>query len=131
MAEPTTKKALIEKAKEAEGAEQFERAAEIYDKILKEDNLEVEAYDRLMIVYRKLKDYKKELLVIDRGIKAYQDFYDSKVSKSKKVIEISNKLAKSFGFIDKKGNSTYDPEPIGKWKRRRSVVEKKLKPKKK
>lgn len=26
----------------------------------KEDDLEVEAYDRLMIVYRKLKDYKNE-----------------------------------------------------------------------
>ncbi len=84
-----------------------------------------------MIMYRKLKDYKKELAVIDRGIKAFEDFYGSKVSKSKKAAEISNKLAKSLGLIDKKGNSTYDPEPIGKWKKRRLVVEKRLKPKKK
>lgn len=131
MAETKTKKDLIEKAKEAEAAEELERAAEIYERILKEDNLEVEAYDRLMIVYRKLKDFKKELELIDRGINAYQNFYDSKVSKSKKVVDISNKLAKSIGFVDKKGNTTYDPEPIGKWKKRRLVVEKKLKPKKK
>ena len=131
MAQPTTTKDLLEKAKEAEAAQEFEQAASIYEQILKQDNLKDEAYDRLMIVYRKLKDYKKELEVIDRGIKVFEDFYNSKVTKSKKVIEISNKLAKSFGLIDKKGNHIYDPEPIGKWKRRRLVVEKKLKPKKK
>lgn len=99
--------------------------------LLKKDHLQDEAYDRLMIVYRKLKDYRKELAVIDRGIKAFENYYYSKVSKSKKVDEISNKLAKSIGLIDKKGNSTYDPEPIDKWKKRRMVVEKRLKPKKK
>jgi tetratricopeptide (TPR) repeat protein len=129
MAGSITRKDLIVKAKEAEGAENWEQAAEIYKQVLKEDHLEGEAYDRLMMVYRKLKDYKKELAVIDQGIKAFEAFYDSKVSRSKKVVEISNKLAKSFGLMDKKGNSTYDPEPIGKWKKRRLVVEKKLEPK--
>jgi tetratricopeptide (TPR) repeat protein len=131
MAEATTKKDLIAKAKELEDAQELEQAAEIYEQVFSKDALEAEAYDRLMIVYRKLKEYKKELAVIDRGIAAFEEFYESKVSKSKKVIEISNKLAKSFGLIDKKGNSTYDPEPIGKWKKRRSIVEKKMKPKKK
>jgi tetratricopeptide (TPR) repeat protein len=131
MAESTTTKELLEKGKEAEAAEKLEQAVEIYEQILSDDNLEIEAYDRLMIVYRKLRDYKNELSVVDRGIKAYQEFYDSKTSKSKKVIEISNKLAKSFGLIDKKGNTTYDPEPIGKWKKRRLIIEKRLKPKKK
>lgn len=77
-----------------------------------------------MIVYRKLKAYKKESAIIDQGIKVYENFYNSKVKKSKKIIEISNKLAKSFGFIDKKGNKTYDLEPIGKWKIRRLTVRK-------
>jgi len=84
-----------------------------------------------MIVYRKLKDYKRELELIDRGIKAYEDYYKSNVKKSKKVIELSSKLAKSVGLIDKKGNTTYDPEPIGKWKKRRLTVVKRLNPKKK
>ncbi len=74
-------KDLIKKAKEAEGAKDFEQASEMYERILNEDNLEVEAYDRLMIVYRKLKDYMKELSVIDRGISAYQDFYRVKLTK--------------------------------------------------
>lgn len=131
MAEVVSKKSLIEKAKDAEDAEEWQQAAEIYKQVLQEDNLKEEAYDRLMMMYRKLKEYKKELAVIDKGIKAYEKFYRSKVSKSKKVIEISNKLAKSFGFIDKQGNNTYDVEPIGKWKKRRITVEKKLNPKKK
>jgi tetratricopeptide (TPR) repeat protein len=129
--EATAKKDLIAKAKEAEEAQEFEQAAEIYEQVLKKDALEVEAYDRLTIVFRKLKEYEKELAVIDRGIAAFEDHYKSKGSPSNKVIEISNKLAKSFGLVDKKGNSTYDPEPIGKWKKRRLVVEKKMKPKKK
>ncbi len=131
MVEVTTTKQLIEKAKEAEAAQQLEQAAEIYEQILKEDNLEVEAYDRLMIVYRKLKDYKNELAVVDRGIAAYQDFYNSKTSKSKRVVDISNKLAKYGGLVDKKGNTTYDPDPISKWKKRRCVIEKRQKSKKK
>jgi tetratricopeptide (TPR) repeat protein len=129
--EATAKKDLIAKAKEVEQSQEFEQAAEIYEQVLKKDALEAEAYDRLMIVYRKLKEYQKELEVIDRGIAAFEDHYKSKVSTSKKVIEISNKLAKSFGLVDKKGNSTYDHEPIGKWKKRRLVVGKKMKPKKK
>lgn len=131
MTEVTTAKDRLGKAKQAEAAQQLKQAAEIYEQILKEDNLEVEAYDRLMIVYRKLKDYKNELTVVDRGIKAYEDFYNSKTSKSKKVIDISNKLAKSMGLVDKKGNTTYNPEPIRKWKKRRLVIEKRLKPTKK
>jgi two-component SAPR family response regulator len=56
MAAAITKKDLLSKAKEAEDAQEFEQAAEIYEKILKIDALEAEAYDRLMIVYWKLKD---------------------------------------------------------------------------
>jgi two-component SAPR family response regulator len=69
-----TTKERLKKAKGAEAAQQLEEAAEIYEQILKEDNLEVEAYDRLMMVYRKLKDYKNELSVVDRGIKVFHDF---------------------------------------------------------
>jgi tetratricopeptide (TPR) repeat protein len=87
--EATAKKDLIAKAKEVEQSQEFEQAAEIYEQVLKKDALEAEAYDRLMIVYRKLKEYQKELEVIDRGIAAFEDHYKSKVSTTKKVIEIS------------------------------------------
>ncbi len=80
-----------------------------------------------MILYRKKKDYKSELNIINAGIKAFESFYKSRKSGSKKIAEISNKLNRSFGFIDKKGNSLNDPEPIARWKKRKLTVEKRIK----
>jgi len=36
------------------------------------------------------------------------------------------KLNKSFGLVDKKGTKLYSPEPIGRWQKRKEIVEKKL-----
>ena len=68
-AETNNQKDILQKAKEAEGAQEFEQAAKIWT-VTWEDNLDVEAYDRLMIAYRNLKDFKKELMTIDVGTKA-------------------------------------------------------------
>ena len=122
----TTIKDLLEKGSLAESSEDYNAAAEFYEKAIKADPLAEQAYDRLMIVYRKLKEYKHELRVIKSGIKAYEQFYKSKASKSKKIAEISHKLSRSVGLSDKAGNAVYEPEPIGKWKKRKLVVEKKL-----
>ena len=124
--EPVTKHELLEKASEAETREDWEEAAKLYEKVIKKDQLEEFAYNRLFISYRKLGEYKKELDAIDAGIEAFEKFYAShRPKKTGKVSTISNKLNKSLGLTDKKGNSLYDPEPIGKWKRRKAVVEKK------
>lgn len=98
-----------------------------YEETIKNDALAEKAYDRLMIIYRKEKDYKSELKIINAGIKAFERFYKSKKSSSKKILEISDKLNRSFGFTDKKGNAVYDPEPIARWKKRKITVEKRIK----
>ena len=98
-----------------------------YGDIIKNNPLAEKAYDRLMIISRKEKDYKNELRIINNGIKAFENFYRSKKSGSKKIAEISNKLNRSFGFTDKKGNAIYEPEPIARWKKRRITVQNKLK----
>lgn len=49
----------------------LERAAKIYERIIELDEDCISAYDRLMIVYRKLKQLKKELYVIESAIKAF------------------------------------------------------------
>ena len=97
-----------------------------YEEAIKTDPLAEKAYDRLMILYRKDKEYKKELKLINSGIKAFEKFYRSRKTGSRKIAEISKKLNKSFGFTDKKGNSLYDPEPIARWKKRKVTVEKKI-----
>ena len=122
----TTIRNLLTKAETAEAEQDLKAAAELYEKAIKEDSLTEQAYERLMIIYRKQKDYKLELRTIKNGIKAYEQFYRSRASKSKKIADLSSKLSISVGLTDKKGNVVYEPEPISKWKKRKAVVEKKL-----
>ena len=120
-------KNIIEEASEAEEKDDLSSAKKEYEEAIKANPLAEKAYDRLMILYRKEKDYKSELKLIDSGIKAFENLYRSKKSGSKKIAEISKKLNRSFGFTDKKGNAMYDPEPIARWKKRRLTVEKRIK----
>ena len=92
-------------------------------------------YERLMIHYRKEKDYAAELKVIKKGIDTFKKFYaniqGSAIKKQKsKIAELSRKISKSTGLTDKKGNDAYLPEPLPKWMKRQLVVEQKLKKKK-
>jgi tetratricopeptide (TPR) repeat protein len=117
-------KKIIAEAKDAEISEDYEAALKLYEQALQQDKLNEYAYNRLMIIYRKLKDKKKELKVINDAIKAYQSFYKSKKRTSKSITDISNKLNKSFGLADKKGNLLYSPEPIATWEKRKELLEK-------
>ena len=120
--------ANFEDARELEQQGHLEDAASVYEKIIGEESLNEVAYERLMIIYRKLKDPKKELAVINKGIKAFEGHYSSsRPSSNKKISELSSKLLKSTGLADKKGKLLYEPEPISRWKKRRTLVEKKLK----
>src|SRR5580693_4356057 len=91
-------KEIISKGKEAERSKNSSLAIELYKRAIKIDKLNILAYDRLMKIFRQLKDFKKELGIIDIGIKAYEQFYKSNPrNPSKKVTEISRKLNRSFG----------------------------------
>ena len=92
-------------------------------------------YDRLMIHYRKEKEYEEELKVIQKGIDVFKKFYANvqatAIKKQKsKIAELSRQFSKRAGLTDKKGNSTYMPEPLPRWIKRQSVVEQKIKKKK-
>jgi hypothetical protein len=84
-----------------------------------------------MIIYRKLKRYRDELRIINKGIKVFEDVYKKpaarKGGKQEKLATLSNAFMKSAGLKDKKGNLVYVPEPIARWTKRKAVVEKKLK----
>ena len=89
-------------------------------------------YERLMIHYRKEKNYPEELKVIKKGIDTFRKYYanlqKSAIKKQKSnIAELSRKFSKSAGLIDKKGNDTYLPEPLPKWIKRQSMVEQKMK----
>src|SRR3954464_11261598 len=122
----TTVKGLLTRARLAEEHGDVDTALKQYQEIIKVDPVNEQAYNRLMVLYRKMKDYKKELSVIDKGIKAFEKLYRPKATgRMKKVAEISLEMAKSVGLVDKKGEAVYEPEPIGNWKKRKVLVEKK------
>jgi lipopolysaccharide biosynthesis regulator YciM len=118
----------LAKGLEWEKAGEVDRAVKAYERVIKKDPLREQAYDRLMIIYRKQKEYKKELAIIKAGIAAFDKFYATavKTSRDKKVISISRALLKSTGLADKKGKPLFQREPIGKWAKRADLVKKRI-----
>jgi hypothetical protein len=110
---------------EAEG--RLTEAANIYERLIKTKTLDEQPYSRLMIIYRKLKQPADELRVIKFAIGVFESKYLKK-SRSKKLTELSNALIKSSGLGNGKGKLFVYPEPIGKWYKRKEIVEKKIKP---
>jgi tetratricopeptide (TPR) repeat protein len=118
---------ILDRGRELESKGELEEAAAAYEKAIKAYPLNEMAYNRLMIIYRKQKDYKKELSVIRAGIKAFEEKHNraGAHASNKRITALSKALAKSTGLTDKKGRQLYEWEPVGRWNRRRMVVEKK------
>jgi tetratricopeptide (TPR) repeat protein len=120
----------LTKARDAESAGKLEDAAALYEQLVKENISDEFVFDRLMILYRKLKLYKDELRIINKGIKVFEDIYKRstgrKSAKQEKLTTLSNAFMKTAGLKDKKGNLLYLPEPLSRWMKRKAVVEKKL-----
>ena len=133
MATSTSYKETIAKAGEAEDNSDLKKAITLYQQAIKKEPSKEHAYDRLMILYRKLKQYKEELDIINEGIGFFKDFYENKsyglTGENKKIIQLSNALMKSVGLKNLKGKNLYYPEPIPRWEKRKQVVEKKIKSK--
>jgi len=119
---------LLDKAKYFEQQRELGKAAAAYEKVIRENPLNEYAYDRLMIIYRKEKEYRKEKVIIARAIKAFEQFYKNalKVPRSLKVVSLSKAFMKSTGLADKKGKLLYQKEPLARWNKRKMIVEKKL-----
>lgn len=121
---------LMAEAEDAEENNELEKAAKIYEQAIKIEPHEEQPYNRLMIIYRKLRQYEDELKVIKKGIEKFEELYQKKserlIGKNQKLERLSNALAKSLGQKGKKTETLYYPEPIPKWIKRQKVVEKKL-----
>jgi hypothetical protein len=124
-------KETIRKAKEAEADGDPERAAELYEQVIKDGHADEFPFDRLMVIYRKMKRYKDELGVINTGIKSFENHFSKKKGKASpkktQLTKLSNAFMKTAGLTDKKGNNIYYPEPIATWRKRKEVVEGKMK----
>ena len=91
-------------------------------------------YDRLMIYYRKEKEYKKELQVINRALEIFgkqlkrqqQEMFKG-VKSTSTIKKLSAQISKFTGLADKKGNHSFIPGPIARWTKRKATVEQKIK----
>ena len=97
-----------------------------YQNIIKNNPNDQKAYERLMILYRQQKEYKKELQIINTAIKVFEKLFAPAKSKGKKVNTISNQLNKALGLVDKKGNTLFEHAPLSTWRKRKEIVLKKI-----
>lgn len=97
------------------------------EKLIKSHPTNERAYKRLMVIYRKQKEYKKELAVINKAIRSFEEkFNRKKPAFNKKVAALSKALLKATGLADKKGNNLYEPGELAKWRKRKVIVSKKI-----
>lgn len=86
---------LLEKAALLEKSD-IKMAIEEYENILKKNSQITKAYERLIILYRKNKDFKSEIITIERSIEAWQSF--KKIDKEymqKKIDELLLRMEKA------------------------------------
>ena len=108
----------------------IQKAIRIYEENIKKDYADKSSFERLMIIYRKQKDYKNELRVIERGIDVFQQQIEHHVTRSlshrinaKKLKQLSAAIAKRSTL---KKEAPQFPDPIDKWIKRKQVVREKL-----
>lgn len=120
---------IIEQAKIAEAQGELKKAAELYELAIHQKPLDELPYTRLMILYRKLKNPRQELEVINKGLKAFIYFFEKKEKPFKgrdPVGRLSKALLKSLTGSAVKKSYTQYPEPVPKWTIRKKAVEHKL-----
>lgn len=126
-----SKKELLKEARSQELEGKTNEAIKSYSLVISKDPLEAKAYNRLMILYRKLKEYKKELAIIKQAIGAYEkDIKDDQLTWKKantKSAKLSLNLAKSMGLLNDKGLPVYEEPQIMTWRKRMETVQKKIK----
>lgn len=121
---------LLEEAARLEGEGDLKEAEKHYAIVLDKDELNVTAYNRLMIIFRKQKEFRKELNIINRAIKSFENEAKSSLQAKKlgsKISSLSKSLAKSLGLLTKSGLPVYLNDDVERWKKRKIIVAKKLK----
>ena len=106
----------------------LEHAIREYKEIIAIFPRDERAFNRLMVLYRQLKMKKEELNVINQAIKTFSQPAAKIVKKNKtKIAAISKSISRSMGLTNKKGDQLYQPEPVGRWMKRKELVMKRMK----
>jgi len=106
-------------ARELEQKGFYKEAAALYEKLLKAAPNSLRIINRLLIVYRKLKEVKKEIHYIDKAIAIQQQYFASRATPDKTITNISKKLNALLGHTDKKGKPVLVPAEVLKLQERK------------
>lgn len=101
-----------------------EKARDLYEILLKSSSDNLKILDRLIIIYRKLKQPKKEISAINREIKILSQHHSINKKFDNKVQAISKKLNLMLNHTDRKGNNLLIPPQIIKLEKRKKQLEK-------
>jgi hypothetical protein len=111
--------------KEEPGTDLREEAKKL-EKLVLRHPTDAVACNRLMMIYRKLKEPGKELKILNKTIKAFgAKFENMAPAYDKKIISLSKALRKMTGLADEKGNNLYEWGELDKWKKRKKNLLKK------
>jgi hypothetical protein len=108
-------------------SEDAEEAIKEYKQIVIAYPTQERAFDRLMILFRRLHKSKDELYWINKAISNFDHHYEKSMPRHNKYVEkLSKSISKTTGLSDKKGNSLYVMAPIDRWQKRKSLIQKKI-----
>jgi hypothetical protein len=125
MEESANGNSLHVQARQAEQAGKTSAAICLYKQLVARSYNEY-AFNRLMILYRKGKQYAQEIATARRAIRALQQHLSHRRKRlSGKAAHTSKALLRSLGLTDRKGNSLYQPDPMPRWIKRITTAEKK------
>lgn len=130
----TSNRLLFTEARELERQGETDKALALYKRVVSYDPLAEAAWQRLMILHRKMKDYAGELKIINLALKTFEDHARQEqkqwLQENRKVARVAKSLAQSLGFMDKKGVMIDDNPVLEKWRQRKEWVTARLKKRK-
>jgi tetratricopeptide (TPR) repeat protein len=115
----------ISDAQALEQKGELNKAAVLYEKLLKKSPSNLRIIQRLLVIFRKLKNVKKELYYIEVAIKIHRKKYMPVQTFNKKTTALSKQLNKMLGHTDKKGVLILVSDDIVKLELRKSRLFKK------
>ncbi|MFD1769906.1 hypothetical protein [Sphingobacterium suaedae] len=121
--------AKLHAAADAEKSGDLKKAVQMYRAALKQDQLNVRAYSRLMIIFRKQKNYQAELKIITKAIEHHQEANLAELAADEDVRSLKSTtkaLAQKLGLLDEKGIPIYQADYLSTWKKRAETVRKKI-----
>ena len=123
-----TIKERFAEARRLEQTGESERAAALYQKIVDSDPDNQPAVGRLLVIYRKLKEYRKELAVIDAVLAAFaqrdKDLQAKWIKAHPKAAGASRSMVRQLGGVRV---SAFGVDPVvGALQKRKAVVVKRL-----